>query len=80
MKNRKDKKCNKKECKRYCCPALQTPTDCDYTKFQCPNTKHIVNATKMVHYDPTCLPQEDEDEIREICTDPRAHKKCNRDR
>lgn len=81
-KNRKDnKKSNKKECKRYCCPALQTPTDCDYTKFQCPNAKHeFLNATKMVHYDPTCLQSEDEAEIREFCTDPRSHKKCNRER
>lgn len=84
MKNRKDNKKNnnnKKECKRYCCPALQTPTDCDYTKFQCPNAKHeFINSTKMVHYDPTCLPAEDETEMREFCTDPSAHKKCNRER
>ncbi|CAL7949759.1 unnamed protein product [Xylocopa violacea] len=89
----KCKKESKKICKRYCCPALQTPTDCDYSKFQCPKDK-CKNAVKKNErkIDPTCMPPEEEaqEHGREICTKPHRRKddnksckrerKCNRER
>ncbi|KOC59724.1 hypothetical protein WH47_09705, partial [Habropoda laboriosa] len=73
----------KKTCKRYCCPALQTPMECNYSKFQCPKSKCDQAVVKPdTETDPTCLPN-DTDKSREICTKPRRKKSelsCKRER
>lgn len=76
---------DKKICKRYCCPALQTPIDCDYTKFQCPKDPPNPNVRMPeIKRDKTCLPQEKKgkkkDRSREICTSPTRRRDCDRDR
>ncbi|XP_017767656.1 PREDICTED: serine/arginine repetitive matrix protein 1-like [Eufriesea mexicana] len=86
-------KCKKdsKTCKRYCCPSLQTPTHCDYTKFQCPNGKGkpITNSHMELYEikkDTTCLPNDEHvtEPAQEICTNParrrRDDRSCKRDR
>ncbi|XP_026670852.1 uncharacterized protein LOC113464576 [Ceratina calcarata] len=81
---------DKKICKRYCCPALQTPTCCDYNKFQCPKDPPIRKIPK-VKPDHTCLPQEKRAKKRdqdhggqEICTTPTRRRdrdrSCKRER
>ncbi|XP_076767168.1 uncharacterized protein LOC143433596 [Xylocopa sonorina] len=90
----KCKKESKKICKRYCCPALQTPTDCDYSRFQCPKDKCKNNVKRNERrIDPTCLPPEEDaqEHGREFCTKPqrrrddcnqscKRERKCNRER
>ncbi|XP_076283474.1 uncharacterized protein LOC143210466 [Lasioglossum baleicum] len=72
-----------KPCKRYCCPALQTSSECDWSKSQCPKTKGGCGGNDRIRVekrktDPTCLPPEPENECgrneergREVCTTPR---------
>ena len=72
---------DRKICKRYCCPELQTPTKCDYSRFQCPNDKCAQSIQpEKVKRDPTCLPNDEskEDQGREFCTTPREPEDCNR--
>lgn len=73
---------DKKICKRYCCPALQTPTQCDYSRFQCPKHK-IKNATQIEKYevkkDPTCMPNETDEQSREFCTTMERSRPSGRD-
>lgn len=73
---------DKKICKRYCCPALQTPTQCDYSRFQCPKHK-IKNATQIEKYevkkDPTCMPNETDEQSREFCTTMERSRPSDRD-
>ncbi|XP_031833451.2 uncharacterized protein LOC116427356 [Nomia melanderi] len=81
-----------KPCKRYCCPALQVSSDCDWDKFQCPKQKGQQDCNRAHERkrqkpkrDPTCLPEETEaDASREVCTSPRKstgrRDKCDRER
>lgn len=67
----------KKKCKRYCCPLLQTPTDCDYDKFQCPKKKSKCGGRssrsekpKKKAVDPTCMSNEEQScGGRQACTE-----------
>ncbi|XP_054010999.1 TRIO and F-actin-binding protein-like [Hylaeus anthracinus] len=72
----KCKKESKKTCKRYCCPALQTPVECDYDNFQCPKQRNKNDCGKRREkrtHDPTCLPNDSK------CSD-RREDTCNRRR
>lgn len=73
---------DRKICKRYCCPALQTPTHCDYSRFQCPKHK-VKNATQIEKYevkkDPTCMPNETDEQSREFCTTLERSRASDRD-
>ena len=73
---------DRKICKRYCCPALQTPTHCDYNRFQCPKHK-VKNATQIEKYevkkDPTCMPNEKDEQSREFCTTLERSRPSDRD-
>ena len=87
---RKEKREQEKPCKqeketykRYCCPALQMPTKCDYDKFQCHPKKLACGqsvqprqATRDCTFSPKCK-DECKDQGREFCTTLREREDCS---
>ncbi|KAK1132992.1 hypothetical protein K0M31_014357 [Melipona bicolor] len=72
-------KSDKKTCKRYCCPALQAPTSCDFNKFQCPKDTCGQSVQPRKVRDPTCLPNDEyNDQGKKFGTTLRKREDCNR--
>ncbi|KZC06323.1 hypothetical protein WN55_10232 [Dufourea novaeangliae] len=77
----------KKKCKRYCCPALQTSPECDWDRFQCGKQqkkddcceRRPQRKSMKKKVDSTCLPPDESEGGREICTNPRRNvRSCER--
>lgn len=68
---------DKQVCKRYCCPDLQQPRECDFSQMQCPGAHCGAQSLPPKIDDPTCRrdKKRDKDGGRQICTSPTRKKK-----